>query len=378
MAYSFNSVIASGASNTIALTFPYLDKSHVHVLVNTVQVADNLLVWNDDSTIRLPTTPTIGSVVKAYRDTPKDALSVIFETEATFEGDSFNHVCTQLLYIGQEAYDQGFLPQSELDAAIAYVNQTAQASQASADTAQTKLSAAQAVLTACLAAQVAAENARDSAEEVTGIDVNAFLHVSNALSELTSNAAAARSAIGAASATDLPTNLLRYAAQTLSSGDKAQARTNIGAFSSGGGEITGAISVDGQVYAGNDLVVTRAVAGYTDSGVAYFNDAKSRYLAYGPHGSGGDYYTFGGAHVYSAAGRLWGTSDFNSVIASIRWVNVGDQYITQIPSSPDSVTHGMVSSIYYGQGFNGPELVYRFRQLQMLISGSWYTVGWAS
>jgi hypothetical protein len=378
MAYSFNTIVASGSSATIPVTFGYIDKTHVHVTINTVEVDDADLTWDNDSLLRLPSNPIAGSVVKAYRDTPKDDLQVLFETTGIFEGDKLNLVNTQLLYIAQEAYDQGFLPQQELDAAIAYVNQTAQASQASADDAQLKLTACLAAVTAAEAAQAIAEAAAAAAGEISEFDPDAYLRVANALSELSASAATARSNIGAAAAADVISTTVRYdAAQSLDSTQKGQARSNIGAFSSGGGSIAGDTDITGTFK----VVGLGQLWGFSSDNAKAKLELKSDGTRYLTYGVGGDYYSFNGAHVYSAAGRLLGTSDASSIVSGVRLA-----YGFELsPAGPGSSTDGrdygagaLLSGLYisWASGNIAAGVVQRFRYLQYNIAGTWYTAAY--
>jgi hypothetical protein len=79
-----------------------------------------------------------------------------------------------------------------------------------------------------------------------------------------------------------------------------------------GGTMTGALTITGNVGAvitGN--VTTYGWGGDNAKGIVFLNAAQSRYLHFD-----GTNYSMPGAHVYSAAGRLWGNSDFNFIPAN--------------------------------------------------------------
>jgi tail fiber protein len=223
--FSFNTVVASGATQTIAVTFKYLDKADLHVSIDAVLVDDAALTFDDDFTIRLPTIPSAGAVIKVFRDTAKADLDVRFETPSVFDGDVMNLALTQLLYIAQEAFDLGILPQGELDAIIAHVNQTAQDVANALSQVQVIQSAINGVQDATRTFRDQAQAAAAAAQAVAGFNPANFLQVANALSELSANKAAARGNIGAA---DAAAHYLLFDAQTLTGPQQAQVRTNLG------------------------------------------------------------------------------------------------------------------------------------------------------
>lgn len=67
-----------------------------------------------------------------------------------------------------------------------------------------------------------------------------------------------------------PTNAVKYSAQSLSAAQKAQARENIGAFSTSGGTLSGSLNMDGHtvnlddgasIYADDEIIMLRANTG---------------------------------------------------------------------------------------------------------------------
>jgi hypothetical protein len=110
------------------------------------------------------------------------------------------------------------------------------------------------------------------------------------------------------------------------------------------------------------------------TGVCYLSNGD-RYIYY----DGGNYILGGGSIAYSAAGRIWGTSDFgNYPISNSRLAFVGDRFQDQSegltePAGGSVVSgkSGMNTTVYYTVG-----CTYRYRQLQSYTSG-WYANGFA-
>lgn len=385
--YSYNTTVASGSTDVVSVPFPYLARADVHILINTQAVGDDTLTWTSDSTIQLASTPTIGDVIKVYRDTPKDILAVDWSSPNVMAEADIERAFTQLLYIAQEAYDLGILPQIELDAAIAYVNQAVNNAQASADAASATKTAAETELegyvSAAAASAVSAQNSADAAALIAEFEPSDYFQAANLFSEITGDTdkATARSNIGAIAASDVVTTAVRYdAAQALDSTQQATARGNIGAFPSVGGTVSGALTATGKITgtmieASNGVLYTLGYSGNAGSGVISFGNSGQRTLSYGAAGSGGDYYVFANAHVYSLAGRLWGSNDFSlsqlgGGTTSMRWIYGGlrSGYVTG-DASP-----------YVLSGLNDPGTTpasMYLRYLQYYINGTWYTVGFA-
>jgi hypothetical protein len=99
----------------------------------------------------------------------------------------------------------------------------------------------------------------------------------------------------------------------LSVGDAAGTRTNLGTVAKAGDTITGNLQVNGALGAGplvggsGDLSSVRSAS--AADGIVFLGNSGSRYLYYN---SAAGQYQLNGAHVTSAAGRLWGASDFSA------------------------------------------------------------------
>jgi hypothetical protein len=102
MAYSYNLFTGDGSTKLFAITFGYLEQSHVKVAVGGV---DTAYTWSNASTVELATAPSDGAVVKVYRDSPKTSRVVDFQNGGLTEEDLDNSALQQF-YISQEALDK--------------------------------------------------------------------------------------------------------------------------------------------------------------------------------------------------------------------------------------------------------------------------------
>lgn len=105
MPYSYAEYGSKGEGDTIAVTFPFISRDHVYVVVDDVDVSSSLYSWNNDSLIDCLAGFPSGTVTRAERRTP------IADTEAEQEGggvydyEGANLNDDQLLYIQQEQAD---------------------------------------------------------------------------------------------------------------------------------------------------------------------------------------------------------------------------------------------------------------------------------
>jgi hypothetical protein len=371
VAYSYVTYTADGSTSNFAVPFPYVVKQDIHVSINEIQVDDATVTWVGDTIVHLATTPGVDAVVKVWRSTNKEGLSTIYSTPNVIDHRDWNRVLTQLLYVSQEAYDLGITPFNEMQEVLGNLQGLVNQAQASSDTALLYQIGAEAAKTAAEAARDLAQTYADLASEIAGFDPALYLTKAGNFSGI-ADPAAARTAIGALGTGDIPANLLSYDVQVLTGPQKAQALANLGAFSSAGGAVSGNTSVAGSltVTGSTQLYVYGYGGNNAQARIAFQADA-SRSLNYG---IGGDYYNFVGAHVYSAAGRLLGTNDASSIVASLRWVYAGSDTSGGIG---DPVTVAGNAFMYQWGQESGYWYGY-FRYLQMQIAGTWYTVGAAS
>jgi hypothetical protein len=102
--YSYAVTTATGSSALVTVPFGFLDRAHVHVALNGVQVDDGTLTWISDGQLQLASTPTSGTATKVYRNTPIDEPLVVFLLGDLDPAD-LNSQELQSLYASQEAFD---------------------------------------------------------------------------------------------------------------------------------------------------------------------------------------------------------------------------------------------------------------------------------
>lgn len=122
MAYSYATLVSSGSTANVSVPFPYLERSHVHVKLDNVQVPDEDLTWTAPGIIQLPETPASGTVIKTYRLTDASELVTVYSTPNVLDHRDWNGVLTQMLYITQEAFDLGAGISDDIAAVLDYVN----------------------------------------------------------------------------------------------------------------------------------------------------------------------------------------------------------------------------------------------------------------
>lgn len=103
----------NGSTSDFAVSFPFLQRVHVHVFVTpsdgTIvekQVTADF-VWTSDSLIHFISPPAAGSDVLIKRETPSDSLLDILSAPSTITAEQINVIALQLLYLIQEALDAG-------------------------------------------------------------------------------------------------------------------------------------------------------------------------------------------------------------------------------------------------------------------------------
>jgi len=114
----------------------------------------------------------------------------------------------------------------------------------------------------------------------------------------------------------------------------------------------------------------------TNAGIVRMNAVGDRYVLWD-----GANYTMQGGHLFTSAGRVWGTNDFNytpanvaSTVSNVRWVAGGSG--TAFPGAGQVIANpGVIVALSVGAP--SPDVSVTFKQLQFFTDG-WYTVGWAS
>ncbi|SMG43133.1 phage tail fiber domain-containing protein [Paraburkholderia susongensis] len=107
MYYSRSVYSGDGATSVFAVSFPFLDRSHVQVSVDGVALTSGTgYSWINSSTLQLATPPKVGaSNIDVRRITPKDAAQVVYSAGSTLTDSDLNTETLQLLYTLQEFLD---------------------------------------------------------------------------------------------------------------------------------------------------------------------------------------------------------------------------------------------------------------------------------
>ncbi len=100
MVKSYNTGVGDGTTDTLAVTFPYMDKSHVAATVDGVQVD---ITWVTAGQVRVSPAPASGSVWVVRRVTPTAPLTVF--TPGNLSTDDLNDAERQALFCVEEVQD---------------------------------------------------------------------------------------------------------------------------------------------------------------------------------------------------------------------------------------------------------------------------------
>jgi hypothetical protein len=100
VADSYVNYTASGSTAQFAVTFNYLDKTHVKAYVDDVE--DTTFTWPSDTTIQLSATPAANAIVRLVRTTPISSKLTTFTDGSTLLDTDMNQADLQLLYALQE------------------------------------------------------------------------------------------------------------------------------------------------------------------------------------------------------------------------------------------------------------------------------------
>jgi len=167
-----------------------------------------------------------------------------------------------------------------------------------------------------------------------GASLTGVLKTVNNLSDIT-NSVTARQNLGLGS----------MAVQSASSYQPAIGYTPV---NKAGDTITGALTVNGQLTTPTDpyfisgQIWVYGYGGNNGRGIIRFGSSGSYYLYWD-----GSTYNFSGAHVNSAAGRLWGTGDFDYPITAMRLAYAGDVSIGAGSETRDYWGGTVVTGYYY-------------------------------
>ena len=181
------------------------------------------------------------------------------------------------------------------------------------------------------------------------------------------------------------------------SGASLNVSGNVNSASVSGGVISGSSLAVGGAISGNTLAANGANIGGTtsvgrinasnsvrsDNGHVFLNTAENRYLNFD-----GTNYNLAGTHLFTAAGRVWGSNDFNmgtfqpagsyqpagAYVTSGRLEFAADQVITYNVGVVEPHAGGVMTGM--GLATSSPVFnTVRWRRMQ-LFNGGWFTVGY--
>lgn len=104
MAYSVQQFTSTGTEDHVILSFPYLDKSDVHLYSDSVEVN---FTWASDTRINFNPFPA-GAEIVVRRLTNKDRVVYLLQEGAPFTREVLDLIHTQILYLTQEAAEGVF------------------------------------------------------------------------------------------------------------------------------------------------------------------------------------------------------------------------------------------------------------------------------
>lgn len=101
MAYSIQQFTSTGVEDHVILSFPYLDKTDIHVYGDSVETA---FVWASETRIDFPPFPA-GTEVVVRRLTQRDRVRYLLQEGAPFTREVLDQIHTQALYLAQESIE---------------------------------------------------------------------------------------------------------------------------------------------------------------------------------------------------------------------------------------------------------------------------------
>lgn len=96
------STVADGVTALFSVPFPYLDRSHVKVMLDGVTQPASAYSWITEGSIQMVSTPSNGVKVTIYRETPSSALTV-YQSGSVLTRDQLEVDSLQALYRTEEA-----------------------------------------------------------------------------------------------------------------------------------------------------------------------------------------------------------------------------------------------------------------------------------
>lgn len=102
MANSYVEYTGDGVTTNFNVTFEYLDKSHVSVKVDGVDVA---FTWNTSNTVALDAAPANGALIRIQRSSSPTVRLVDYQTPSILSEEVLDLDSKQGFFLGQEAVD---------------------------------------------------------------------------------------------------------------------------------------------------------------------------------------------------------------------------------------------------------------------------------
>ena len=102
MPYSFAQYVGNGVTDIFNVPFPFISIDHVSVTLDGVP---STFDWQTTATVKLPTKPATGVIVKVLRVTPTNTQVVTYKNGVPISMDDLNSSATQNLYAMQEFLD---------------------------------------------------------------------------------------------------------------------------------------------------------------------------------------------------------------------------------------------------------------------------------
>jgi hypothetical protein len=103
MAYSSVVYTGNGSGTLFAVTFPYLERSHVSVALNGVTTT--AFTWLSDSLIQMTSAPANGVSIRISRNSNRQARLTDFQDAQSLTEQALDYDANQCFYVAQEAYD---------------------------------------------------------------------------------------------------------------------------------------------------------------------------------------------------------------------------------------------------------------------------------
>jgi hypothetical protein len=102
MAYSKVTYTGNGASTDFAITFPYLEQSHIALTVNGVST---VFTWLNASLVRVSPAPANGATVQITRSSNRQTRVTDYQDASILTEKDMDFDALQLFFVAQEAFD---------------------------------------------------------------------------------------------------------------------------------------------------------------------------------------------------------------------------------------------------------------------------------